>query len=194
MTLQSGQQAQSGALPTRYHPALVALHWLVAGLILALLAMGFLKLANMSNADPGKIAILRAHMAGGITVLALMIVRFVVRHRTARPAPILGGGRLRTGATAAVHSGFYLLVPLVAVTGLVTARLAGLPAIVFGGSGAPLPASFDIYPSFAAHALLATLLAATIAVHAAAACYHRFIERQPIFGRMWFGRRGPGAR
>jgi hypothetical protein len=41
---------------SRYHPLLVALHWLLAALILAALAVGFFGLAAMPNADPQKIA------------------------------------------------------------------------------------------------------------------------------------------
>jgi len=40
-----------------------------------------------------------------------------------------------------VHCGFYVLVVLMAGTGFATALAAGLPEIVFAGSGAPLRAS-----------------------------------------------------
>jgi cytochrome b561 len=72
---------------SRYHPLLVALHWLLAALILAALAVGFFGLAAMPNADPQKIAGLRWHMAGGMLILALMVIRLVVHLATARPAP-----------------------------------------------------------------------------------------------------------
>jgi cytochrome b561-like protein len=62
-------------LVSRYHPLLVTLHWLLAVLILAALAVGFFALAAMENADPRKIAVLRWHMAGGMLILALMIIR-----------------------------------------------------------------------------------------------------------------------
>jgi hypothetical protein len=45
--------------PSRYHPVLVTLHWLLAVLILAALAVGFFALAAMENADPRKIAVRR---------------------------------------------------------------------------------------------------------------------------------------
>jgi cytochrome b561 len=49
------------------------------------LALGFFGLAATPNADPGKIDILRVHMEGGMLILALMVVRFIVRLQTARP-------------------------------------------------------------------------------------------------------------
>jgi len=165
---------------SRYHPLLVALHWLLAILILAARAVGFFGLAAMSNADPAKIAVLRWHMAGGMLILALMLVRFVVRLLTAKPAP---ANRL----ASIVHYGFYLLVVLMVGTGFATGLLAGLPEIVFAQSGAPLPESFAAYPTFQAHFWLATLLAALVVLHVVAALYHQLVRRDGLLRRMGFG-------
>ena len=162
---------------SRYHPLLVTLHWLLALLILAALAVGFLGLAAMPNADPAKIAVLRWHMAGGMLILALMIIRFVVRLATAKPAP---ANRL----APVVHWGFYGLVVLMVGTGFATGLAAGLPEIVFAGSGAPLPASFAGYPTFQAHFWLATLLLALIVLHLGAALYHQLVQRDGLLRRM----------
>ena len=168
---------------SRYHPLLVALHWLLAALILAALAVGFFGLAAMPNADPAKIAVLRWHMAGGMLILALMLVRFVVRLVTAKPAP---ANRL----APLVHYGFYLLVVLMVGTGFATGLLAGLPEIVFAQSGAPLPATFAAYPTFQAHFWLATLLVVVIVLHVGAALYHQLVHMDGLLARMGFGRRG----
>jgi cytochrome b561 len=173
-------------LVSRYHPLLVTFHWLLAVLILLALAVGFLGLAAMENADPRKIAVLRWHMAGGMLILALMIVRFIVRLATAKPAP---ANRL----APVVHGGFYLLVALMAGTGFATGLAAGLPEIVFAGSGAPLPQSFADYPTFQAHFWLATLLVGLIALHVGAALHHQLVQRDGLLRRMGFGRRLPGA-
>ena len=69
---------------TRYHPLLVTLHWLLAFLIIAALLAGFFLLARMPNSDPQKIRVLLVHMAAGMTILALMVVRFIVRMLTSR--------------------------------------------------------------------------------------------------------------
>src|ERR1700730_1288302 len=71
---------------TRYHPLLVALHWLLAALIIAALTLGYFALAAMPNSDPQKIGVLQVHMAGGMLILGLMVVRFIVPTWTARPA------------------------------------------------------------------------------------------------------------
>jgi cytochrome b561 len=172
--------------PSRYHVVLVALHWLLAVLILLALAVGFFGLAPMPNTDPGKIAVLRWHMAGGMLILALMVVRLLVRLVTARPAP---ANRL----APIVHYGLYLVVVLMVATGFATGLLAGLPEIVFAGSGAPLPKSFAAYPTFQAHFWLATLLAGLIVLHVAAALYHRLVRKDGVLARMGFGRREPAS-
>jgi len=171
---------------SRYHPLLVTLHWLLAALILAALAVGFFLLASMDNSEPRKIVVLRWHVAGGMLILALMIVRFVVRLSTARPAP---ANRL----ASVVHYGFYVLVVLMAGTGFATALAAGLPEIVFAGSGAPLPKSFAAYPTWVAHFWLATLLAGFIVLHVGAALHHQLVQRDGLLRRMGFGRRIPGG-
>ena len=49
---------------SRYHPALVVLHWVMALLIIAALALGALVMVKIPNTDPMKFEALRSHMAG----------------------------------------------------------------------------------------------------------------------------------
>jgi cytochrome b561 len=174
---------------SRYHPLLVTLHWLLAVLIIAALIVGFFALAATPNSDVRKIAVLRLHMAGGMLILALMVIRFVVLMLTSRPADATTGYPLLDRIAPITHYGFYLLVLLMAGTGFATGLLAGLPDIVFGGSGAPLPPTFSIYPTWVAHGYVAMLLVAFIALHVLAALYHQFVRRDGLFRRMSFGRR-----
>ncbi len=132
---------------SRYHPLLVTLHWALAFLIIAALTLGFFGFAATPNSDPQKIDILRAHMAGGMLILALMAIRFIVRMMTSKPAVATTGFPLLDRIAPFSHYGFYVLVLLMAGTGYTTAILAGLPAIVFGGSGDPLTPTFVIYPT-----------------------------------------------
>ena len=178
---------------TRYHPLLVALHWLLAFLIIAALLAGFFLLARMPNSDPQKIRVLLVHMVIGMTILALMVVRFIVRMLTSRPAPATTGHPFLDRIAPVTHYGFYVLVLMMVGTGYATAILAGLNRIVFQGSGEPLPEDFDIYPSFVAHSFFAAILAGFIILHVLAALYHQFARRDRLFRRMWFGRRAAKA-
>jgi cytochrome b561 len=174
---------------SRYHPMLVTFHWVLALLIVAALLLGFFGLAATPNSDPRKIDVLRLHLAGGLVILALMTIRLIVRLRTARPERATTGDRRLDRIAPITHYGFYVLVPLMVGTGYATGILAGLPAIVFAQSGAPLPASFLVYPTRVAHGYLAALLAGFIGLHVLAALYHQFIRKDPLMRRMSIGRR-----
>jgi cytochrome b561 len=175
-------------LVTRFHPLLVTLHWLLALLIVVMLGIGFFVLASMPNSDPHKVGGLLVHMSVGMVIFVLMVVRLVVRLRTARPADATTSLLLERIAQI-VHYGFYVVVFLMIATGYATAIFAGLNRIVFQGSGEPLPPDFSSYPSFVSHGYLALLLAGLIALHVAAVLYHRFIAKDPLLRRMWYGRR-----
>jgi cytochrome b561 len=176
-------------LAPQYHPLLVCLHWLLALLIITTLGVGFLWLAQWRTDDPRTMGLLRWHMAGGVLILALMAFRFVVRLRTPRPSNEKTGPRLLWRAAALSHYGFYALVFLIAGTGYTTAVLAGLPATLFGRSEWHLTPSFARYPTFAAHAILATVLANLIVLHVLAAFYHQLVRKDDLLRRMLWERR-----
>jgi cytochrome b561 len=176
---------------TRYHPLLVALHWLLAFLIIASLFAGFFLLEQMPNSDPQKIRVLLVHMVIGMGILALMVVRFVIRMLTSHPEPATTGYAFLDRLAPVTHYGFYVLVVLMVATGYATAILAGLNRIVFQHSGEPLPESFEAYPTFIAHGFIAFVLAGFVVLHVLAALYHQFVRRDRLFRRIWFGRRAP---
>jgi cytochrome b561 len=175
----------------RYHPLLVTLHWMLAALIIGDLAFGFLWLAATPDSDPQKIGLLRLHMAGGVLLLVLMIIRFIVRVATLRPAPATTGHPLLDRSAPITHYGLYVLVVLMVGTGFATAILSGLNIVVFGPPGARLPPTLTIYPTFVAHVLLASLLASLIGVHVLAALYHQWVRKDALLRRMLFGQRAP---
>jgi cytochrome b561 len=173
---------------SRYHPALVALHWLLAALIVAALALGALVMAPLPGSDPMKLEALRSHMAGGAVILALMLARFLLRTRTMHP-PAAAAGHLALDRLAwASHRMFYLLVIAMAGSGLAMALQAGLLDIVYGGHGT-LPPDLWVYPIRALHCAISRLLMALIALHVAGALYHTVILRDGLLCRMAFGRR-----
>lgn len=174
---------------SRHHPALVALHWLLAVLIVAALLLGTFVMKSIPNSSPDKLEALRAHMAGGIAILALMIVRFAVRASASGPARATTGTPWLDRIAVLSHYGFYFLVVLMAGTGLATAAYAGLFDSVFNGSGAPLPATFAVFPTRVIHGVLAKALFALIALHVAGALYHTVVLRDGLLRRMWFGKR-----
>jgi cytochrome b561 len=175
---------------TRYQPLLVAMHWLLALMIIAALTLGALVLVKIPNSDPMKVAALGQHMGGGILLLVLMLIRLVVRLRTAHPARASTGNWALNRVAWLSHRLLYLLVVAQAASGLDLALEAGLPGVLVGGHGA-LPGDFWVYPMRSVHYVISRLLMALIALHVAAALYHTLILRDGLLRRMWFGKRAP---
>ena len=176
----------SRALASRYQPVLVALHWLLALMIIGLLCLGFFVLAQMPNTDARKLDILVWHMSGGMLVLVLMILRLIIRRWSARPAKAATGSPLLDRLASMAHVGLYVIVFLMIATGWTTGWLI---SGAFQPNGEPLPDNFAVFPTFKAHAVLAALLAILIAAHVAAAFYHQLVLKDGLFRRMWFGQR-----
>ena len=174
-------------LVSRYHPLLVALHWILAVLIIAALALGALVMVKMPNTDPMKLEALRSHMIGGALILVLMLVRLVVRIRTEHPAPPSTGMRVLDRLAWVSHRMLYAAVLGMAVSGLIMALQTGLPGILFGGG--TLPADFWVYPIRSVHYVISRVLMAVITLHIVGALYHTLVLRDGLLRRMFFGRR-----
>jgi cytochrome b561 len=170
----------------RYHSVLVVLHWLVAILISLQLAGGYFNLAKMANSDPAKLSTLKIHMLGGMLILVLMAIRFIVRLRTSHPEPTTsqrtGIGRLRTP----LHLGFYALVLAVVSAGWYTGYLI---SGAYATPGATLPADLAQFPSRIIHAWLALALFLLIVLHILAAIKEMMTGDVYILGRVGFGKR-----
>lgn len=171
---------------TRYHPLLVALHWLVAILIIGNLAGGKLLLDGLSDGDPQKLEVLRLHMLAGLVILMLLLGRVVTRFATAKPGPAHDSKPLNWLAGLS-HVGLYLAALAMAVTGLGTAQLAGLFPLL-QGQPVTLPEDWSTIAPHAGHELFANVLLVLIAVHFAGALYH-MMKRDGVAGRIWFGKR-----
>jgi cytochrome b561 len=174
-------------LVSRYHPLLVALHWILAVLIIAALALGALVMVKIPNTDPMKLEALRSHMIGGSLILVLMLGRLVARLRTEHPTLPSAGHALLDRLAWASHRMLYVALFGQAVSGLVIALQTGLPGIVFRGG--TLPASFWVYPMRSVHYLCSRMLMALIALHIIGALYHTLLLRDGLLRRMSFGRR-----
>jgi cytochrome b561 len=173
---------------SRYHPALVVLHWALAFLIIAALALGALVMVKIPNASPMKLEALRSHMFGGMAIMVLMLLRLLLRTQTAHPAPANVGHPWLNRLAWASHRLFYVTVVAMAGSGIIMALQTGLFDTVFAGHGS-VPADFWAFPIRWVHYLLSRILMALIAIHVVAALYHTAVLRDGLLGRMFFGRR-----
>ncbi|MEN0001929.1 MAG: cytochrome b/b6 domain-containing protein [Pseudomonadota bacterium] len=173
-------------MTNKYHPLLVAIHWIMALMIIVLLMAGTFLLAPLPNDNPLKLEGLFGHMLFGVTVMFLLVVRLITRLRTNKPPHAATGSAVLDRVGVWTHWAFYGLIFLAAGSGMAMSAMAGLPDIVFFGSGDPLPDSFWQYPPRYVHAFATKALAALIVLHIAAALWHQFGKRDGLLGRMWF--------
>ncbi len=160
--------------PKRYHPMLVTLHWLTVVLILG---AGFL--AEDESRSP-----LDIHIVLGAVLLAVLIVRVIVRFATKRPAWADSGHPLLNMLGELVHFGLYFMSFFILIMGGWIALRRNLFAAVLG-TGAVGGRPGIIGPI---HHLGWILLLMLLAVHVGAALYHQFLLRDNLFSRMWFGK------
>lgn len=175
---------------SRYHSLLVALHWFLALFIVAALVLGALVMAKMSNADPMKLEALRSHMIGGSLILALMLLRLLVRQTTHHPMPATTHNHYLDLLKKAVTPLLYISVFGQALSGLGMAIEADLPGVLFFGHGS-LPSDFWALPLRPVHYVFSRVLMALIALHVSGALYHIVFLKDGLLGRMGFGRRHP---
>lgn len=181
-------RGDSSPIVLRYHPLLVALHWVIAALLIAALSLGALKLAPLANTDPMKYEALRAHMAGGLVLLMLMLLRLATRRLTLGPAAAATGSAALDRLAFISHRAFYALIIAMPVTGLILAIQSGSISILAGAHPA-LPTTFWEWPVRSAHWMISRALMALIALHLAGVLFHTFVRRDRLLRRMGFGKR-----
>ena len=172
-------------VPERYTRTAIALHWLIALLILATLPLG----VYMSNLplSPDKLKFYSWHKWIGITVLMLAVLRLLWRARHLPPSLPDPTPRWQRHTSHAVHLLLYILLFTVPLSGWTMNSAKGIQTVWFGVL--PLPdlvgkdkALGDLLTTL--HQGLNLVLAALIAAHVAATVKHHFIDRDATLRRM----------
>lgn len=171
---------------TKNHFGLIAiiLHWLMAFLIIGLLAIG-LYMADLPNSLQ-KLKLYGWHKEFGFLVLMLAVARLV--WRLSNVTPVLTMPRWEVFAARAVHWIFYLLMIAMPITGWLVTSAAGFPISFFGLFIIPTliqpdPHLLDLFAEV--HEILAYTLIAFICGHVLAALKHQFIDKDDILIRMF---------
>jgi cytochrome b561 len=169
----------------RYTAIAVSLHWLVAILILCTAGFG-ISLGEMPL-SPRKLQWISYHKWVGVTIFVLVALRLL--WRLFRPAPPLPSHMPAWQRQAAHVSHFllYALMLVIPVVGWLQSSAAGYQVVWFGVLPLPLPLARDKALAeilLSLHAYLAFSLLALVALHAAAAVKHHFIDRDDVLARM----------
>jgi cytochrome b561 len=170
----------------KYHPVLVALHWLLGLLLILQLAGGYFAFAPIPTQSPDKLSAFSLHATLGMGIGTLMLVRLIARLFTAKPQATAhqsqGIGQLRTP----VHLFLYILVFVIVASGWYTGWVV---SDVWAKPGTMLPDNFKELTPRIIHAWLALALFLVVVLHIAAAIRERMTGDKTILSRMAFGKR-----
>jgi cytochrome b561 len=169
-----------------YAPAAVALHWLLAALILCQVGIG-LYMMSIED-DPGADAWFNLHKSVGITIFALVLVRACWR-LTHRPAALPASvAHWETVASTIVQWLLYAGMLILPITGFVGASYLKSPIVFFGHPLPPwrAPDKDTAEAWFAVHVTVVWIMVGLVALHALAGLKHAFVDRDRVLQRMWF--------
>ena len=169
----------------RYSAPAVALHWIVAALIL--FNLGFGLYAVGLPLSPHKLRLLSYHKWVGITVLLLAAAR--LWWRLGHPPPALPASMRPWEARLAngTHVLLYVLFFAGPLTGWLFSSAAGFQTVYLSVLAIPdlLPKDKALADFFSlAHRSINYSMAAVIALHILAALKHHFIDRDGVLRRM----------
>lgn len=178
---------------TRYTALAIALHWLLALVIVGMFAVG-VYMADLPF-SPQRLKLYNWHKWTGISFLALTVLRLLWRltHRPpALPEAIthaMPSWQMR--AYHATHHLMYVLFFAVPLLGWAYSSAAGFPIVWFGQIALP-----DLLPADKAlaewikplHKFSALALMGLAALHVAAALKHQWVDRDGLLLRMLPGR------
>ena len=169
----------------RYTPAAIALHWIVALLILANLALGLYTVDLPLS--PAKLRNFSYHKWIGVTVFMLAAARLLWRLGHAPPALPAAMAPWERRTAQLTHVLLYVLFFAAPLTGWLFSSAAGFQTVYLGVVPIPDLLSKDKALADAlklAHKSINYTLAAVIVLHAAAALKHHFIDRDDVLRRM----------
>lgn len=169
--------------PTRYHPALAILHWLIAVIVISQIPLGFLQIGTQG---PLYHTINLFHVNLGFTLLLLMLARIAVRLRVGAPPRLPGTPEWTHVLARTNHVLLYVVIIVQTFLGLAVTDAQGFPLkwLEIIPIWAPIGESPVRTVLLAVHRNLAFLLVALIAAHIAGALYHRIVLHDATLARI----------
>ena len=169
----------------RYNPVSIALHWVMAALIVTTWSIA-IAISDMPL-SPTRITGYSWHKWLGMTVLLLVLVRLVWRATHPAPKLELVMPLWQERAMQLTHFGLYLLMIAIPLVGWVMSSAKGYTVNYFGLFDLPNLVEKDkAFGHFLkeVHEYLADVLVALVSLHVLAALKHQFIDKDGLLSRM----------
>ena len=161
-----------------YDRTTIFLHWAVV--ILVALLWGVAQIIDFFPRGPLRVNVRSLHIALGVALAGVMVVRIVWRTGIGQVLPPASQGMMQTAARA-IHHALYVLVCGEVLLGMTFAWVRG--DSIFGWFSLPgYPPLREIIGDL--HEIGANLILITAGAHAAAALLHHFVLRDGVLLRM----------
>lgn len=170
---------------TRYTLGAIALHWLIAALLLAQIAFGWF-LRTIPRGIPLRGFYVNLHKSTGLTIAVLILVRILWRLTHAAPQLPSFVPAWERAAARASHAALYVVMLVMPASGYVASNFSKYGVKLFNAVMLPPWGADDrrIYAVFnATHVLASYVFAALVLVHVLAAIRHA-MRRDKLFSRM----------
>ena len=183
-----------GNTSERYGSITKTFHWLIALLIVGVIATGSIA-HNLSTTDPDslawKIRLYSIHKTIGLAIFFTALLRIVWAIIQPKPAMIGKASKPQAFLAEVVHYALYASLVLVPLTGWMThAATEGFAPIKwpFGQELPFIPNDPELAERFAtAHKFFERVMLGSLFLHIAGALKHHFIDKDDTLRRMWFG-------
>jgi len=172
-----------------YTRTAVALHWLIALLLVFTFSLGlYMRELPLS---PSKLKLYSYHKWIGVTVFVLAVLRLLWRLRVPPPSLPVTMGRWSQRAAHATHHGLYLLMLIVPLSGWLLSSASGFPTVWFGVVQLPdlIEKSASMAKIFkSVHETLNYSMLMLVLLHVLAGLKHHFLDRDTVLRRMFVWR------
>lgn len=168
----------------RYSTGSKLLHWVIAIIVITMLSLSFF-LDDVP--DEYKSTAFMMHKSFGLTVLILMIIRFVWILHKGKPSLPISIPLWEKILSHLVQYSFYILLIAMPICGWIMSVAGGRVPTFFGLFYLPLPIAENKPLSklmLQCHQIIAWILIVLIILHVAGAIKHHFIDKDKVLRRM----------
>jgi cytochrome b561 len=180
---------QRSDTPARYTRTAIALHWLIAILVIGQFAWGWYMQTIPKQPTGLRADAFNLHKSVGMSLFVLMALRLAWRAEHP-PPPLPPMPRWKAYAAALTHGLLYAVLLIQPVFGYLGSEFSGYPVKYFGmtlpgwaGKDVALKDLMSV-----AHLVNSWVLAVLVTLHVAAALKHALVDRDGLLARMGVGR------
>ena len=179
----------------RYTRTAIALHWLIAALVIFQFAWGWWMQDIPKQPVGPRVDAFNLHKSIGMTIFALMVVRILWRI-VHSPPPLPRMPQWQARVALANHALLYAALVIQPLVGYLGSEFSGFPVKFFGltlpGWAGKSVAMKDLMSTI--HLATSWVIAAAVVLHVAAALKHALVDRNRLLARMGIGAPLPSNR